>query len=124
MTNRLYRLARSRAVPKGRPGAKRSGHARPWEWRKDARPSASEQLLLPCGVRQLERQKTGQRLRYLQSAGCHMDIPCSKRLGVISGELLESSAKLLDVSSLNADHRAAASLVYMWAVCEARETKT
>jgi len=52
-----YRLARSRAVPKGRPGAKRSGHTRRWEWRKDARPSATEKLLLPCGVRQLERGK-------------------------------------------------------------------
>jgi hypothetical protein len=54
-----YRLARSRAVPKGRPGAKRSGHTRPWEWRKDARPSASEKLLLACRIRQLERQNTG-----------------------------------------------------------------
>src|ERR1700728_2503473 len=50
-----YRLARRRAVPKGRPGAKRGGHTRRWEWRKDARPSATEKLLLPCRVRQLER---------------------------------------------------------------------
>ena len=52
-----YRLARSPAVPKGRPEAKRSGHTRRWEWRKDARPSATEKLLLPCRVRQLEREK-------------------------------------------------------------------
>src|SRR5208282_1178328 len=52
-----YRLARSRAVPKGRPEAKRSGHPRPWEWRKDARRRATEKLLLPCRVRQLERGK-------------------------------------------------------------------
>jgi hypothetical protein len=50
-----YPLARSRAVPKGRPEAKRSGHPRPWERRKDARPSASGRLLLPCRIRQLER---------------------------------------------------------------------
>ena len=31
----------------------------PRECRKDARPSASEKLLLPCRVRQLERGKTG-----------------------------------------------------------------
>ena len=50
-----YRLARSRAVPKGRPEAKRSGHPRPWKWRKDVRPSASDKLLLPCRIGQLER---------------------------------------------------------------------
>ena len=43
-----YRLARSRAVPKGRPEAKRSGPPRSWECRKDARPSAPERLVLPC----------------------------------------------------------------------------
>jgi hypothetical protein len=46
-----YRLACSRAVPKGRPGAKRSGHPRPWKWRKAARQSATERLFLPCVVR-------------------------------------------------------------------------
>jgi hypothetical protein len=51
----VYRLARSRAVPKGRPGAKRSGRTRSWEWRKDARPSASERLFLQCIIRQLWR---------------------------------------------------------------------
>jgi hypothetical protein len=39
-----YRLAHGRAVPKGRPDAKRSGHHRRRKWRKDARPSASERI--------------------------------------------------------------------------------
>jgi hypothetical protein len=49
-------FGRSRAVPKGRPEAKRSRHPRPWEWIKGARLSATERLLLPCRIRQLERE--------------------------------------------------------------------
>src|ERR1039458_4010845 len=79
----LYRLARSRAVPKGRPGAKRSGHTRPWEWRNGARPSASERLLLPCRVRQLIRQRTVQGPRYISPFGFASGLKFSARWGQV-----------------------------------------
>ncbi len=51
-----YRLAGSRAVPKDRPEAKRSGPLRPWEWEKDARLSASEGVAFA-----LQNEATGTR---------------------------------------------------------------
>lgn len=61
-----YRLARSRAVPKGRPGAKRSGHPRPWEWINDARPSASERLFFA-----LQHQASGRAEDRIVSGDCN-----------------------------------------------------
>ncbi len=73
----------------------------------EKRPAAERHraVVLPCGVvRQPRRQRVGQRARYLQSACCHTDNPCLKRLGVISGELLKSSAKLESPMERIAEH--------------------
>jgi len=66
-----YRLARSRADPKGRPGAKRSGRPGPWEWRKEARPSATEKLLFALQSRAPETEK--QAGQVLMNAGPLVD---------------------------------------------------
>jgi hypothetical protein len=56
---RLYRLARSRAVPKGRPEAKRSGHPRRAEVEKHRAAKRFREVAFALQNQEVEQQKTG-----------------------------------------------------------------